>query len=180
MDPAIFASGSAVLGICYGQQLMAHLLGGKVRKGRKGEYGQATFDLGRPTAALFRDAGGRQQIWMSHRDTVEAVPAGFRGARRRPKPVRLPLWQTTPGASTASSSIPKSSIPATGGRSWRISCSTSARCEKDWDPRHRVAAGRRANPGSRGRPQRVLLRERRRRFDCRLHACVCRRLARIA
>ena len=45
VDPAIFSSGQAVLGICYGQQVMAHLLGGKVHKGVKGEYGLATLEL---------------------------------------------------------------------------------------------------------------------------------------
>ena len=38
VDPAIFSSGQAVLGICYGQQIMAHLLGGEVRRGEKGEH----------------------------------------------------------------------------------------------------------------------------------------------
>lgn len=76
VDPAIFDAGAAVLGICYGQQLMAHLLGGSVRKGLKGEYGRALFHLDRPSA-IFREATGVQQIWMSHRDTVEQTPAGF-------------------------------------------------------------------------------------------------------
>ena len=49
VDPAIFDSGSAVLGICYGLQLMAHLLGGTVLKGEKGEFGLATLDVGRPS-----------------------------------------------------------------------------------------------------------------------------------
>ena len=52
VDPAIFAAGPAVLGICYGQQLMAQLLGGKVRKGVKGEYGQAMFDLAERVGAV--------------------------------------------------------------------------------------------------------------------------------
>ena len=43
VDPAIFSSGQAVLGICYGQQIMAHLLGGEVRRGERGEYGMATL-----------------------------------------------------------------------------------------------------------------------------------------
>ena len=45
VDPAIFSGGARVLGICYGQQLMAHLLGGTVQKGEKGEYGFAMFNL---------------------------------------------------------------------------------------------------------------------------------------
>src|SRR5262245_61838186 len=45
VDPAIFQSGLPVLGICYGQQLMAHLLGGKVQKGEKGEFGLAILEM---------------------------------------------------------------------------------------------------------------------------------------
>src|ERR1700756_3810290 len=41
VDPALLASGTPVLGICYGHQLMAHILGGEVRKGARGEYGFA-------------------------------------------------------------------------------------------------------------------------------------------
>jgi GMP synthase (glutamine-hydrolysing) len=77
VDPAIFSHAQPVLGICYGQQLMAHLMGGSVRKGDKGEYGLATLDLDATTDPLFSGLGGRQQIWMSHRDAVAAVPAGF-------------------------------------------------------------------------------------------------------
>jgi GMP synthase (glutamine-hydrolysing) len=76
VDPAIFAQGQAVLGICYGLQLMAYLLDGKVAKGEKGEYGLAMLDVPRP-GALFRGIGASQQVWMSHRDTVAALPPGF-------------------------------------------------------------------------------------------------------
>lgn len=76
VDPAIFASGAAVLGICYGQQLMALHLGGKVAKGDKGEYGFAWLET-TSDAPLFRGIAGRQQIWMSHRDAVMEPPPGF-------------------------------------------------------------------------------------------------------
>ncbi len=77
VDPAIFASGAAVLGICYGQQLIARHLGGIVSRGEKGEYGLAWLDTldGSP---LWRGVAGRQQIWMSHRDAVQVLPPGFR------------------------------------------------------------------------------------------------------
>jgi GMP synthase (glutamine-hydrolysing) len=82
VDPAIFARRQPVLGICYGQQLMAHLLGGHVRKGDKGEYGLATLELDVRADPLFAGLAGRQQIWMSHRDAVAAVPEGFAVAGR--------------------------------------------------------------------------------------------------
>src|SRR5688572_27922794 len=77
VDEIIFESGQPVLGICYGQQLMALLLGGEVCKGEKGEYGLATLDLDETTDPMFAGMAGAQQIWMSHRDTVAAVPSGF-------------------------------------------------------------------------------------------------------
>ena len=77
VDPAIFASGVPVLGICYGQQLMAHLLGGKVLPGERGEYGLAILELDECRDPLFEGMGGRQQIWMSHRDSVGVLPPGF-------------------------------------------------------------------------------------------------------
>jgi GMP synthase (glutamine-hydrolysing) len=76
IDPAILASDSAVLGICYGQQLMAYNLGGHVRKGDKGEYGLAVLHRIK-THALFAGLNGDSQVWMNHRDQVEAVPQGF-------------------------------------------------------------------------------------------------------
>lgn len=76
VDPAIFQSGAGILGICYGQQLMAYHLGGKVERGTKGEYGLARLQTTASTP-LFRGAEGSQQIWMSHRDTVTAAPPGF-------------------------------------------------------------------------------------------------------
>src|SRR5438477_4721707 len=76
IDPRLLHIGTPVLGICYGQQLMAHLLGGEVQKGERGEYGFAQLDL-RRADTLFRGIEGRQQVWMSHRDTVTAPPTGF-------------------------------------------------------------------------------------------------------
>jgi len=76
VDPAIFTTGQPVLGICYGLQLMALLLGGQVAKGEKGEYGLAMLDVISP-GALFDGIGVPQQVWMSHRDRMTAMPPGF-------------------------------------------------------------------------------------------------------
>lgn len=76
VDPAIFNLGVAVLGICYGQQLMAWHLGGTVSKGERGEYGLAWLQL-TAQAPIFDGVSGRFSIWMSHRDTVTAAPPGF-------------------------------------------------------------------------------------------------------
>ena len=76
IDPAILSHGSAVLGICYGQQLMAYELGGHVRKGTTGEYGLAVLERTQPHV-LFAGLNGGSQVWMNHRDQVETVPDGF-------------------------------------------------------------------------------------------------------
>jgi GMP synthase (glutamine-hydrolysing) len=76
IDPKILDADSAVLGICYGQQLMTYVLGGGVRKGEKGEYGFARFRPEHPHP-LFANLKGELQVWMNHRDQVQSVPQGF-------------------------------------------------------------------------------------------------------
>jgi GMP synthase (glutamine-hydrolysing) len=76
IDPALLTSGVPVLGICYGQQWMAHALGGRVRKGDRGEYGLAQLDIIHPDTIL-SGIEGRQQVWMSHSDVVASVPDDF-------------------------------------------------------------------------------------------------------
>src|SRR5438477_1205354 len=77
IDPRLLHIGTPVLGICYGQQLMAHLLGGEVHKGERGEYGFAQLDM-LEADTILHGISGRQQVWMSHRDTVMVPPQGFR------------------------------------------------------------------------------------------------------
>ena len=76
IDPRILSAQIPVLGICYGHQLLAHHLGGKVQRGQRGEYGPAHLTV---TCADGLWKGVEQsQIWMSHFDSVAAVPPGFR------------------------------------------------------------------------------------------------------
>jgi GMP synthase (glutamine-hydrolysing) len=76
-DPEVFRLGVPVLGVCYGQQAMAHLLGGRVEPAGEREYGAATLsaELG---CALFAGTAAEQRVWMSHGDRVAELPAGFR------------------------------------------------------------------------------------------------------
>lgn len=75
-DPGIFALGIPVLGICYGLQLMAHLLGGEVRGGGGREYGEAALQW-RNGSALSDGLPGTMTAWMSHGDAVHRLPPGF-------------------------------------------------------------------------------------------------------
>ena len=76
-DPEIFGLGVPTLGICYGMQLMALELGGTVEANDVSEYGKADVELD-GTGALFHDLAAEQVVWMSHRDSVVAAPAGAR------------------------------------------------------------------------------------------------------
>jgi GMP synthase (glutamine-hydrolysing) len=73
---AIFELGVPVLGICYGMQLMSHLLGGDVRRAGGREYGHATFQP-RDGSRLLRGLPPRLRVWMSHGDSIVRAPAGF-------------------------------------------------------------------------------------------------------
>lgn len=75
-DPSIFKGEIPVLGICYGLQLMGALLGGKVERGRKHEYGRAELAL-EGESPLFSGLDNRQTVWMSHGDKVVALPARY-------------------------------------------------------------------------------------------------------
>ena len=137
IDPAILSSGSAVLGICYGQQLMAYELGGRVRKGDKGEYGLAVLERAKPHALFASLNGGRQQIWMNHRDQVEAVPPGFEvigstdtcavaAMAHQNLPLMAVQFHPEVVHTTAGSQILSNFVFGVSG------------CVKDWDPKDRI------------------------------------------
>jgi GMP synthase (glutamine-hydrolysing) len=75
-DPAIWAGGIPVLGICYGLQLMAHQLGGEVASSAKREYGPASVQI-TTEDGLFRGLDRQQPVWMSHGDRIVRPPIGF-------------------------------------------------------------------------------------------------------
>ncbi len=75
-DAEVFRLGVPVLGICYGMQLMAHMLGGKVAKAAKREYGRAGLNVD-DDADLLWGIMAETNVWMSHGDRIEALPAGF-------------------------------------------------------------------------------------------------------
>ena len=76
VDPAIFELGVPVLGFCYGHQITAVTLGGKVAHSEVGEYGPATIERDHDSV-LFTSTPLKQTVWMSHRDSVCEVPEGF-------------------------------------------------------------------------------------------------------
>ena len=76
VDPAIYEMGVPVLGFCYGHQITAVTLGGKVFHPEVGEYGHAEIERA-ADSALFNNTSLKQTVWMSHFDAVCDVPEGF-------------------------------------------------------------------------------------------------------
>jgi GMP synthase (glutamine-hydrolysing) len=76
IDPALFESGIPILGICYGTQLMAHQLQGRVVQASQREYGPADLEVIDPDP-LFETSPRTQRVWMSHGDEIVEPPPGF-------------------------------------------------------------------------------------------------------
>jgi GMP synthase (glutamine-hydrolysing) len=86
VDPALYETGIPILGICYGAQLLTQQLGGTVVRTGRGEYGRTV--LTRSAASpLFVDwpSEGSSDVWMSHADSISAVPPGFLATARTPE-----------------------------------------------------------------------------------------------
>ncbi|MEZ5403257.1 MAG: glutamine-hydrolyzing GMP synthase [Bryobacteraceae bacterium] len=136
LDPAVFSLDAGILGICYGQQLMAHLLSGHVRKGTRGEYGHAILDVARAEGILAGLARA-EQVWMSHRDQVETPPPGFE---------TIASTETCPVAAIADFAGRRYGVqfhpevvhtPA-GQRILENFIFEVCGCQRDWDPRGRI------------------------------------------
>ncbi|MCA1682910.1 MAG: glutamine-hydrolyzing GMP synthase, partial [Actinobacteria bacterium] len=88
LDPALLAAGIPTLGICYGFQAMAQVLGGVVTPTGRSEFGPAALSVSAP-GTLFRGLPDRQPVWMSHGDSCTAAPPSFT------------VTATSPGAAVA-------------------------------------------------------------------------------
>jgi GMP synthase (glutamine-hydrolysing) len=87
LDAAIYGTGVPVLGICYGAQLVAQQLGGVVTRTGKGEYGRTALQLtseAGPPSVIFSKVPPAFDVWMSHFDSIGAVPPGFQATASTP------------------------------------------------------------------------------------------------
>ena len=82
-DRELFELGIPILGICYGSQLMAHLLGGKVTTAPVSEYGKTEVEIVQGSG-LFQGVSAKTVCWMSHTDYIEKAPVDFRVAAHTP------------------------------------------------------------------------------------------------
>ena len=78
VDLSQFVGKVPVLGICYGAQFISHTLGGKVEKTDSREYGRANLQTVDTKNPLFKHFEQQSQVWMSHGDTITAIPEGFK------------------------------------------------------------------------------------------------------
>ncbi len=74
-DRGVFELGVPVLGVCYGMQLMSHMLGGEVRRADRREYGPAQFEP--KGGRLLQGLSAATKVWMSHGDSIVRPPDGF-------------------------------------------------------------------------------------------------------
>ena len=81
-----------ILGICYGAQYMSHIYGGKVEPANSREYGRANLTTFEHENPLFRGFHENSQVWMSHGDTITAIPEGFRCIASTPQ-VKFAAYQ---------------------------------------------------------------------------------------
>ena len=77
IDQAVFSLGIPILGICYGLQLIAHMNGGKVRPGKKREYGEKVISI-KEKGRLFAGLDTDETVWFSHGDEVSQLPVGYK------------------------------------------------------------------------------------------------------
>ena len=104
VDLSQFVGRLPVLGICYGAQFIAHTLGGRVEKADSREYGRAHLETVDTASPLFRGFDQHSQVWMSHGDTITAIPEGFE------------VIASTKDVKYAAYSLTAKSAPGGGGR----------------------------------------------------------------
>ena len=97
VDLSQFAGRIPVLGICYGAQFISHTLGGKVDRADSREYGRAYLETINLYNPLFKGFDRGSQVWMSHGDTITAIPEGFEMIASTKDVKYAAYWRPTPG-----------------------------------------------------------------------------------
>ena len=96
VDLSQFVGRLPVLGICYGAQFISHTLGGKVEKADSREYGRANLQTVDTTNPLFKGFEQNSQVWMSHGDTITAIPEGFETIASTKDVKQAGYWSPSP------------------------------------------------------------------------------------
>ena len=104
-DLSAFLGKIPVLGICYGAQYLSYSMGGKVEKSDSREYGRAHLETVDTTNLLFKGFEQGSQVWMSHGDTITAIPEGFEVIGST-KDVKNAAFYCAPSTAVANSCVP--------------------------------------------------------------------------
>ena len=96
VDLTQFMGRLPVLGICYGAQFISHTLGGRVEKADSREYGRAHLETVDTSNPLFKDFDQNSQVWMSHGDTITAIPDGFEVIGSTKDVTNAAFWSPSP------------------------------------------------------------------------------------
>jgi len=96
VDLSQFVGRLPVLGICYGAQFIAHSMGGRVEKADSREYGRAHLETVDTKSALFQGFEQHSQVWMSHGDTITAIPEGFEVIGSTKDVTNAAFWSAAP------------------------------------------------------------------------------------
>jgi len=136
VDPAIYGLGIPVLGICYGHQLMARDLEGRVSRGVTKEYGHCSLHRG--SSQLFQGLPNRDlTVWMSHGDTVSDAPAGFT-IMGETDDCKIAAMQHVERRLFGLQFHPEVVHTEFGTEIYRNFVFDVCGCTRDWDPRARV------------------------------------------
>jgi len=138
MDAAILSLGVPILGICYGMQLVARLLGGEVSRAERREYGRARLEVAN-VDGLFSgfETGEATQVWMSHGDALPGPPPGFEVIGRTDSSIAA-IWSPERGI-WGVQFHPEVAHTTRGDEILRNFLFDIAGCESDWTPSSIIA-----------------------------------------
>ena len=128
----IFELGVPILGICYGMQLTAFLLGGKIEAVTEREYGRAEIDVTASDSPLFAGTPPHQRVWASHGDSILEGPPGFRTTASAPN-ATLAAFEHRERACYGIQFHPEVTHTEAGARILKNFLFDIAKCEPSWD-----------------------------------------------
>jgi GMP synthase (glutamine-hydrolysing) len=137
VDPGLYGLGTAVLGICYGHQLIARDLEGAVVQGVSKEYGEASLEVVGASALLGAAPAKTFTVWMSHGDTVMVPPEGFEVVGQT-RDCKIAAMEDAKRRLFGIQFHPEVSHTAFGREMLERFVFGIAGCVRDWDPRERV------------------------------------------
>ena len=105
VDLSQFLGRIPVLGICYGAQFISQTLGGKVEKADSREYGRANLQTVDTTNPLFKQFEQHSQVWMSHGDTITAIPDGFQVIGSTKDVTNAAFWSPNPSGEAGAAPV---------------------------------------------------------------------------